>query len=887
MASLIVEDGPLAGRRFEIGDELRIGRLRGDLLLADPEVSRRQAIVRAVPGGFEVEDLGSTNGTFVDGTRIVAPTRLAPGDVVSMGGTSARFEPSDGIAARGDGVPVAATGSLVGESEADRSVTRPRLETLSAAPAPSEPPGSAPPEHSRLARAVIGRRGLRVTIAIWLLLAVVIGGGLGGKLSSVSSALTGSVDALSSSSQSARIAALERTRFAAGETYLSVLVYRRASGLTPADQTLVRADARAVSAIPGTGLISAPFGPPTPVPLVSGNHQVALMLIPLTSPDTGKRSTAIAAIRQRVGTGGHGLQIELTGPAAYQSDLSNAIGAANGTLLAATALLVLLLLIAIYRSPLLALIPLVVVGISYLIATGLIYLYAKATGQIIDKTVLTLLAVLMFGAGTDYCLLLVSRYTADLRQIEDKREAMAAALSRTTHPILASGCTVAGAMLTFFLASLKTDSQLAVVNAIGIVVVMVAGITLLPALLTLAGRRAFWPNRSSVEVQPGRSLTGVIDAASVLGARPSLWFRLATRVTRRPVWAILATVALLGAGAVGITTLRQNVAESAQFRVQNDSTRGLKLLLTGFPAGASYPETVMLESRGGPLTAAQVQAARTRIAAVQGIASVSQVLERSRDGELATLSVSYRDPPFSDQALSLAGRLRTIVAHVAPGVTGLVGDGSSQRLDYRDEVNSDMRVVVPAVLIVIFVMLAVLLRALVAPLYLLATVVLSYAGTLGISLLTFKYVFGNPPVDPFLPLITFVFLVALGVDYNIFLMSRVREEALRHGTSVGLLRALVATGPVVTSAGIILAGTFAVLTILPLWILLEIGFTVSLGVLIDTFLVRTIAVPAIVRLVGDASWWPSSASGGARAPTSSGAFTVPPAMRAQPPSAGP
>jgi RND superfamily putative drug exporter len=193
--------------------------------------------------------------------------------------------------------------------------------------------------------------------------------------------------------------------------------------------------------------------------------------------------------------------------------------------------------------------------------------------------------------------------------------------------------------------------------------------------------------------------------------------------------------------------------------------------------------------------------------------------------------------------------------------------------------------VVPAVLLLILVMLALLLRALVAPLYLLATVLLSYLGTLGISLLTFKYVFGQPSVDPFFPLITFVFLVALGVDYNIFLMSRVREEALVHGTRVGLLRALVATGSVVTSAGLILAGTFAMLTILPLWILLEIGFTVSLGVLIDTFLVRTLAVPAIVRLVGDASWWPSTVTSGSRAPLTSGVFEVPPALRAQAPAA--
>jgi len=377
----------------------------------------------------------------------------------------------------------------------------------------------------------------------------------------------------------------------------------------------------------------------------------------------------------------------------------------------------------------------------------------------------------------------------------------------------------------------------------------VAGITLLPALLTIAGRRAFWPNGKSVAVQPGRSLTGVIDAASVLGARPGFWFRVATRVTRRPVTAIVITVAFLGAGAVGWLVFREDVDQTTQFRIQNGATRGLALLRTGFPVGVSYPETVLIRSSRGELTPAEVAAARAKIAAVPGVAGVSQVLALSRN---ATDAI----------------------------VTGLVGGGSSARVDYKDALNRDIVVIVSAVLIVILLAQALLLRALVAPLYLIATVLLSYFGTLGYSLLVFKYVFGQNTVDPFYPLITFVFLVALGVDYNIFLMSRVREESLVHGTRTGLLRALVATGSVITSAGVILAGTFALLMTLPLWILLEIGFTVSLGVLIDTFIVRTLAVPAIVRLVGDASWWPSSVGGGGRAPVTSGVFEVPPALRA-------
>jgi len=526
----------------------------------------------------------------------------------------------------------------------------------------------------------------------------------------------------------------------------------------------------------------------------------------------------------------------------------------------------------IYRSPIAALIPLFVVGVAYAVAQGEVYIYAKLTHTIVDRTALTLLAVLMFGAGTDYCLLLVSRYTADLRQIADPNEAVAGALSRTQHAILASGGTVAAAMLTFLLASLKTDHILAPVNAIGILTVMVAGVTLLPALLAIVGRRGFWPNRKVVALQTVPSQTGVRDGASALGETPGLWFRIATRVTRRPVIALVATLLVFGLGAgLGLATFHEKISVTNDFRVRNDSTRGLSLLRDGFPAGAIFPETVILRRGDGPVTAADVQLARARLQAIPGVADVSGVTDTSRDANLVTLSVIYAGDPFSDAALDRAQRLRDTVARLGPGLSGLVGEGTSARLDYKNAVTHDTKIIVPAVLLVILITLVLLLRALVAPLYLLATVVVSYLGSLGFSVFIIREVFGQS-VDPFYPLITFVFLVALGVDYNIFLMSRVREEAIAYGTRTGLLRALVATGPVITSAGVILAGTFAALATLPLWVLLEIGFTVALGVLLDTFIVRTVMVPAIVRLVGETSWWPSSAHAGADSPLISDAY---------------
>jgi RND superfamily putative drug exporter len=710
-------------------------------------------------------------------------------------------------------------------------------------------------------------------IGIWLLLAVVCGGVLGGKLDKLTNAQVQSDQALPSGSQSAQVGQLLRDRFPGGQQFDALLVYARASGLTAADRARIATDASSLKTVADTAPPQAAFAPGSPPELVSRNGRVAITVVPLTTRDSAKRDAAVKQVRKLLGTGQNGLQVRLTGPVGFQSDFNTALSGADVGLLGATVLLVLVLLVITYKSPIAALIPLTVVGIAYAVARGLIYVYADATHTVVDRTALTLLAVLMFGAGTDYCLLLISRFTADLRAEPDSHVAMVGALSRTTHAILASGGTVIAAMLTFLLSSLSTNHILAPVNAIGIAVVMLAGVTLLPAVLAAVGRRGFWPNQKSVAVHEVASETGVRDAASAISENPSLWFRIATRVTRRPAIALVVALVALGAGAAGLLTFKEKVSVTDDFRSQNDSTRGLSLLRTGFPEGAIYPETVMIRRAGASVSPSDVALVRSRIISLPGVASVSGVNATSRDGSLETVSVVYSGDPFSDSSQALARRMREVVAHPAPGLTALVGEGTSARVDYRDAVNHDTRIIVPAVLAVITLTLIILLRALVAPLFLLATVVLSFAGSLGISVFITREILGQS-LDAFYPLITFVFLVALGVDYNIFLMSRVREEAIEHGTRTGLLRALVATGPVITSAGLILAGTFSALTTLPLWILLEIGLTVAIGVLLDTFVVRTIAVPAIVRLLGEASWWPSSARAGRASRLTSGVFRV-------------
>jgi RND superfamily putative drug exporter len=722
-----------------------------------------------------------------------------------------------------------------------------------------------------LARVVTGRRSKWAVIAVWVaVLAALAPQGM--TLSKVTTDETATPDSLPSDSQSAEVASALRKRFPDGDPLPALAVYKRAGGLTPADRAKVTADAVRIAQVKGVARLLVPFGPAAQPGLVSRDGSVAFTAIPLTSRDSDQRTDAIKAIRAITGKGGGGLETRVTGPAALQSDLTTTLQSTDASLLIATALLVLILLIAIYRSPLIAFLPLIVVGISYTIAQGIVHVGASAADTTIDRTAVTLLAILMFGAGTDYCLLLVSRYTSELREHDDHHEALRKAYARAAPAIAASGLVVAGALLTLLAASLHSNRIFGPVNAIGILVGLVASLTLLPALLAVAGRGGFWPSGKMVRVaapkDPPRLLSGLQplpdfsalmpDAYPGIRQRDGIWRRVGEAALRRPVVTLVACAAVLGVCALGVLTYKEEVDVVGMFRKTTDSTEGFKLLSSGFPKGTLYPNTVLIERRDGVLSAADGARVVAAVQSTPGVAAVSGPAARSRDGHAVTFAATFADDPFGQPALDRVGVVRAKIAAAAPpGVTAKLGDGSALRADYGDAASSDQKTVIPLVLLVIGLTLIVLLRALVAPVYLLLTVLASYFATLGISLVVFDVVFGEPRVDPAYPFFAFVFLVALGVDYNIFLMDRVREESRRHGTSEGALRALVATGPVITSAGLILAGTFAVLMTLPLDILLELGFTVALGVLIDTFLVRTLVVPALVKLVGEASWWPT------------------------------
>jgi RND superfamily putative drug exporter len=406
--------------------------------------------------------------------------------------------------------------------------------------------------------------------------------------------------------------------------------------------------------------------------------------------------------------------------------------------------------------------------------------------------------------------------------------------------------------------TLGLNRTLGPVNAIGIAIVLLAGLTLLPALLALLGERAFWPTH---------------PRASESSRASGLWLALGTRVRAHPVPWLAAIVLLLGAGAGGIATYHLHADWFRQFRQPTDGTRGYAALRTGFPPGVLAPTEVLVDRSDGALRPADIALVQRRLRTGSGVAAVSGVQRRSSDGRAAQLSLTLASDPFGATAIHQVAELRHEVGSPAPGVRVLLAEGTARQVDFKAAATRDTNVISPIVLAVVLLTLIVLLRALVAPLFLLATVVLSYAATLGLSLLAFRYLFGQHLVDPELRLIVFIFLVALGSDYNIFLMSRAREEAQKHGTSEGMLRAVVETGPVITSAGLVLAGTFSVLTVLPIWELLEIGFAVALGVLIDTFVVRSILVPALVWILGDRSWWPSTAQSGGRAPIT-GSFPI-------------
>jgi putative drug exporter of the RND superfamily len=703
----------------------------------------------------------------------------------------------------------------------------------------------------RLASIVTGRRSKWLVLVVWVIAAAALQP-LGGKLSDETQDDTASY--LPKSAESTEVVEILDREFAAGETTFGLIVYQRDGGLTSADQQVIAQDAREINQagheIPLTRPPVVPFAKGSPPGLVSANGDVAYTVLRVptnfdAAADWGK------AVRDITGEEAGGMRILLTGDLGFSTDAEEVFSNLDTKLLGATVLLVLVLLGLIYRAALVALTPLLVVFLSYTVATAFVYLYAKS-GATVSSNGTTILIVLMFGVGTDYSLLLVSRYREELRRTQDKHAAMHHALSRTGPTILASGLTVALAMLVLVLADTRLTSSLGPVAAIGVTSAMVAGLTLLPALLTIFGRTGFWPRRALVECDPEHPETG----------RQGVWRRFGDRVLERPLPALIVTVVVFAGGALGLAAYKVDYSTTNFFKESVDSVEGFDILKRSFPAGTLAPTTVLVEDPSGLVTRDDVNEAVRRLQGVDGVASAIPTGLQSKNGNFASIDVILEGDPFKKSTLDLVPELRASVADLGTGVRGLVGGSTAIQHDYDQSVQDDLKLLVPIALVVIAAVLAVLLWSLVAPLVLIASVILSFFCTLGISILFIRYVVGDPGFDASLPTFAFIFLVALGIDYTIFLMARVREESRRHGTREGMLRALAVTGPVITSAGIILAGTFSVLMTLPVTYTFDLGFMVALGILLDTFIVRTIMVPAAVELIGDKIWWPSSASRG-------------------------
>jgi putative drug exporter of the RND superfamily len=702
-----------------------------------------------------------------------------------------------------------------------------------------------------LARIVTGRRSKWLVVLIWVVLIVPFGL-LGFELTGVTDNRTESF--LPADAESTEALRVQEQRFPGGETVTGLIVYRRPGGLTDADRAAIAAGAeRAADALPLQGPPVVPFAETSPPELVSPAGDLAYTVVAV--PDDNDRmaewgTDLRGAVHRQTPDG---LEVYVTGALGFNADFEEVFGDIDIKVLVVTVVLVVVLLLLIYRSPVIALTPLVVVGIAYTIARGLVYLYAESGATVSDNGA-TILVVLMFGVGTDYCLLLVSRYREELRRHEDKHAAMELAVRRSGPAILASGLTVALTMLVLLVADVGSTNSLGPVSAIGVTIAFTAGLTLLPALLTVTGRSGFWPRRHTVEFGPGSE------------EREGIWRRVGQRVLRRPAPALAATLVMFGLGTLGLLAYKEDYSVQNFFKEPTESADGFAVMQQAFPAGALVPTTILVERLDGAVTDADVAAVRERALAVDGVAAVDEGALRSTDGRVAALALVFEDDPFEAAALERVEVLRDRVHAAAPqGVRVLVGDGSAVQADFNAAAARDLRLIVPLALLVIFAILAVLLQALVAPLLLIASVVVSFLGTLGLSVAFFIHVIGDTGVDNSLPTYAFIFLVALGIDYTIFLMSRVREEARHHGTREGTLRALAATGPVITSAGIILAGTFSVLLTLPVTFIFDLGFMVAVGILLDTFVVRTIMVPAIVELVGDRVWWPSTATGGGHA----------------------
>jgi RND superfamily putative drug exporter len=705
----------------------------------------------------------------------------------------------------------------------------------------------------RAAAAVTGPRGRWVTIAVWALIGVA---GFLGRTQIDDVTAAGQSSFLPKNAESTRALDVLQHSQKSGEEVPVVIVFERNGGLTKADLNAIGRIGDGLDAlrIIGATPIVDPFSADAKAPLgdvarvadgigpISRDGEAALVVLAIDADDRGAIVNGVETIRRYLGEHARpGLDTYVTGPGGIAADLEQVANEAGRTLLIATLSLVLILLLVVYRAPLLAVLPLLVVGSAYLVATGIAYLLIESGAITVNTEGTFLLLVLIFGAGTDYSLLLVHRYREELRSGGAPALALPTALRESVPAIAASGGTVIAAMLVLLVADLESTHWLGPILAIGIAVMLAAAFTLLPALLALLGDRAFWPAAGPAGQSPGSPGTHFVPKEPRNG-----WERVADLVRRRSRAIVLGVFALLIVLALGNLTHHGTIGFGQGETRPTNSSRGTAVLGEHFPPGIGSPLTAVVK-------AGQVAPVVAEMKKLDTVKLALPVPPTAASDETVVVVV-LRGDPYSGEAADAVRAIREHLHQIAPG--GLLGGVPAENYDIEQTNAHDTRLIVPLVLLVVGLILAMVLRALVAPAYLILTVVVSFAATLGLCTFLFSEL-GSEGIAFDLVLLSFLFLVALGVDYNIFLMARVREEAAGRGTREGTLVALVNTGGVVTGAGLILAGTFATLTLLPLEELVQIGATVAIGVLLDTFVVRALLIPAITHRLGERAWWPS------------------------------
>jgi RND superfamily putative drug exporter len=677
--------------------------------------------------------------------------------------------------------------------------------------------------HRQIAGKLTGRVTKWLVLLAWLVI-VGVSSGFAAKLTDVQNNEASSW--LPSSAESTR--ALEKMGpFQDPNSIPTLVVYEREGGLTEADLAAAADDAQEFATLDGVeGEIVGP--------LPSEDGEAIQTVVTFNfGPDGWNALPDVADdLRDIASLDGDGA-VYIAGAGGQAADAAEAFAGIDTNLLFATLSVVIVILLFTYRSPVLWILPIFCAGVALFTSQAVIYFLAKYADLTVNGQSQAILTILVIGAGTDYALLLVARYREELRRHDDRHEAMSFALHRAAPAILASAATVVLGMLCLIVAEMNSTAGLGPVAAVGIAVTFVVMVTLLPALLVITGRWIFWPKRPAFgSPEPTRS---------------GIWARVGARIAPRPRAVWVGTTLLLALACLGLFRLdTAGLSTDETYTKEFQSITGQKVLV----------EHGLVDESNTALVVANADQGAAISEAMAGVAGLGEPSEPAVAGDVSFVRATIEYDVSSQAAFDTVERTRDAV-HAVDGADALVGGGSAFYLDTKEASSRDNVVIIPIILLVVFLILVALLRALIAPLLLMLTVVLSFGAALGISALLFEYVFGFAGSDPSFPLFAFVFLVALGIDYNIFLMTRVREETMHRGTREGSLVALTSTGGVITSAGLVLAATFLVLGTIPVVFLAELGVAVALGVILDTMIVRSVLVTALNLDLGGRIWWPS------------------------------